>query len=333
MPWELVNPKPKPPKVKYIRPERISKADQKYCKMMSLMVPPATNVETIFRHSHWKERRQKVRAALMSVCTGDFAMNRFDECGSECAVEYNPVLKKHRVRGNYCKCRHCEPCMRARGNKMARNLRTRLDIQANGRYRFITLTLKHNDKPLREQITRIYASFKALRATKWWKSSQRGGATVLEVKRNAKSNAWHVHLHIVAEGDFIHKDDLSNAWHQVTGDSFITDIRRLDSGKDAAHYVCKYVSKGTSGDVWETPDLAAEWITATKGVRVCATFGTWRGYALMAKPAEEEGWVKVCSLNDLVHSVQRGEAWAEAALLSLRPPGASDDSCGRSDGS
>jgi hypothetical protein len=56
-----------------------------------------------------------------------FQLERFDACGSECTIEYSQELQKHRIRANYCKSRHCEPCARAKANLIARNLRTELE--------------------------------------------------------------------------------------------------------------------------------------------------------------------------------------------------------------
>ena len=88
-----------------------------------------------------------------------------------------------------------------------------------------------------------------------------------------------MHLHVIAEGAYLPATELSAAWHKITGDSFVVDVRSLKSGKDAAYYVSKYVTKGTSVAVWHNIDTAQEWVTATKGVRICSTYGDWRGTA------------------------------------------------------
>jgi len=159
-----------------------------------------------------------------------------------------------------------------------RNIRT---------HRFFTFTLRHNDKPLKEQITRLYRCFKKLRNTQVWRDTQLGGAVMLEVKLAKDKNAagkqrWHPHLHAVAEGKWIDNARLKHAWHEITGDSIVVDVRILPRDKDAANYVSKYVTKGTSTVVWHTQELADEWIKASKGIRFCSTFGTWRGFRLTA---------------------------------------------------
>jgi hypothetical protein len=215
--------------------------------------------------------------------------------------------------------------MRQRANRLAANLKARLSQQANGRYRFITLTLKHTTKPLKQQIRRLYRCFKHLRHSKIWKASQSGGAHILEVKWDSKSKQWHPHLHCISEGEFIHHADLSAAWLKITGDSFIVDIRSLKDGNDAAAYVAKYVGKGVNTEVWSSTTHSVEWLLATKGLRICATWGKWRGFRLMKANNAHTDWKEVCTLDKLVAAFRNGEEWSKAVYMSLRPPGNSDE--------
>lgn len=280
-------------------------------------VPMAAPCETIFRHSCWQVKRTLVLEALASAGASTFELDRFVQCGSNCTVERSPSLKRYRLRACYCHSRHCEPCMRAKANKIAGNLKDRLALEPDGRYRFITLTLKHSDAPLREQITRLYASFKKMRSYPAWAESQRGGAVALEVKYKPETGRWHPHLHIISEGDFLHKRDLSNDWLKATGDSSIVDIRQLDSAKDAAHYVAKYVTKGTNGEVWHVPSAAQEWICAMKGVRTVLTYGTWRGYKLLQVKDAAKDWIPMWTLKEIYAAIEHGEAWAIEVMSGL----------------
>lgn len=281
------------------------------------VVPAAAKCETAFRHSYWQVKRQMVLAALESAGASTFELDRFAQCGSACTVERSPSTKKIRLRACYCKSRHCEPCMRAKANKIAGNLRNRLEQEPDGRYRFLTLTLKHNSATLADQIRRLYAAFKKMRGYRAWKDSQRGGAVALEVKWKPETGKWHPHLHIISEGEFLHKRDLSNDWLAATGDSSIVDIRQLDSAKDAAHYVAKYVTKGTNGEVWHTQSAAQEWILAMKGVRTVLTYGTWRGYKLLQVQDETKDWTPITSMVALCEACDRHEEWAIALMMQL----------------
>ena len=45
---------------------------------------------------------------------------------------------------------------------------------------------------------------------------------------NEKTGEWHPHVHMFALLDtWIDQEHLSETWHEITGDSFIVDIRRV----------------------------------------------------------------------------------------------------------
>lgn len=280
--------------------------------------PALTEDEEWFRHFNWKEKRKKVRQALYDAGTGQNAMTSFDNCGSDCSVEYSEADGRYRVVACYCHNRHCEPCMKAKSSLIINNLRDILKTRPKKSCRFITLTLRHNDAPLKEQIKRLYRCYKTLRGTKLWKKSQAGGAATLEVKWITGAKKWHPHLHIISEGEYISTYELSQAWRDITGDSHIVDVRLISADKDVAFYVGKYVTKGTNAEVWEDPTVAAEWVRSVKGVRMCATFGTWRGMKLLERKKDEPGrWKHIASLASLVRRMQAGEEHAKLLLIIL----------------
>ncbi len=300
---ERNNPPPPPP----------DKPKQKY----DYRVPAVTRCEETFRHSHWRCRRERVAACLASAGASTFALDRFKNCGSGCVVEMTAKGERVRLKACYCHSRHCEPCMRAKGNKIAANLRTRLGEQSAGRYRFLTLTLRHTKRPLDEQLKKLYASFRKLRGYREWKDSQWGGAAILEVKYDEKNGFWHPHLHLISEGNFLDKRSLSTLWRKASGDSYIVDIRSLKNEKEVAHYVTKYMAKGTSPGVWEIESVAQEWIIATKGVRSLHTYGTWRGFRLLQVAEDNLEWKPVCSLISLYAAIEKNEDWAMRLLKRL----------------
>jgi hypothetical protein len=310
------------------RPRAMSKREKKAQKRFDRMpdpVIPCTREERIFRHRDWSEKRELVRTSLVGIGTSPRTLERFDECGGDSYVYFSASENRYSVRGSYCKCRHCVPCQRSRGNRLAAALKEKLKAATTHQYRFITLTLCHSDTPLKDQIRRLFSAFKTLRNTKEWKASQRGGAFTLEVKWQEKTRRWHPHMHIIAEGEFLRQTTLAALWKKITKDSHVVDIRCLKDGNDAAHYVSKYVSKGTSDNVWKDTNASQEWITAMKGVRVCSTYGTWRGFKLMAKPKIAEDFKPVASLTSIIVAAAAGEEWAMGILLALRPPGYADD--------
>lgn len=318
---EEIRRKPKPKPARTRRTARHSrqreKEDAHEIRKMQEELAQATEGETWFRHTHWEHKRKLVRAALLKAAISSRTLERFDNCGCGAMIHYHHETKKYKVQATYCHNRHCEPCARAKANLMAANLRERLAETPNGRYRFITLTLKHSDTPLREQIDRLYAAFKKLRTQKLWKETQHGGCSILEVKWDPDTALWHPHLHIVAEGGFIQQNELSAAWLEITGDSRIVDIRALKNERDAAHYVAKYISKGTNNEVWYNEGATEEWIAATQGLRTATTFGKWRGFKLLQKPKTESGWVPVISLQGMMNAARKGDERAMAIMAQL----------------
>ena len=87
----------------------------------------------------------------------------------------------------------------------------------------ITLTLRHSDTPLRDQIKRLSQCFNNLKRREWWKSRVKGGVMFTELKIG-RDNKWHVHCHIIAESSYLPNHELSQEWHAVTGDSPVVDV-------------------------------------------------------------------------------------------------------------
>lgn len=301
----------------------------------SYRLTPIKEEELIFRHSGWITKRARIREVFASCLCSRGMLDRWDNCGGDCMVEWSPSLKKHRLRANYCKNRHCEPCSRMRANRIAANLRSRIGEGMADDKRFVTLSMRHTDTPLKDQIRRLYKCFKKMREDKkgMWALTQDGGVIMLEVKIDPESPAnkrrihnglralWHPHLHIITQGTFIHVRDLKRQWLAVTGDSDVVDIRSLDSGRDVAHYITKYVTKGCNAAVWDDLSFAQEFVTAMRGVRVAATFGSWRGLGLMKVTQSADDWEPVGKLPWVVRCAREGAEWAAGVLLSLRPPG------------
>jgi hypothetical protein len=311
---------------KVTKEERKQRAnDQHFRDLESVINPapwapiPARPEEEEFRHSAWKAKRAAVMKALQRRAVGQARLDRFACCGSNLTVEWNQEEQRHRVCGCFCHDRHCEPCGRAKGAIIARNLRAKLEGATSNQFRFITLTLRHSTAALKDQINRLMKCFRTLRNSKDWKASQRGGSASLEVKWDPKTDRWHPHLHVIADGAFLGKEQLSAMWHHITTDSFIVDIRLLRDSKEAAHYVAKYAAKGCNAEIWSCPERADEWIDAMHGVRMVGTWGTWRGYRLMQRSEANEGWTHVGTYIDVLRAARRAEMWAVAIMEHIVP--------------
>jgi hypothetical protein len=241
-------------------------------------------------------------------------LDRFANCGSGCTVQWSNTEQRCRLSANYCHDRLCVPCGIARGARISSGLKKACQSRT---VRFVTLTLKRNFLPLADQITRLYRCFSTLRRRGFWLGHVKGGAAVLEVKWKPEHNAWHPHLHLLVETDWLPQKDLSENWYAVTGDSYIVDVGAIDNERTVG-YVCKYVAKPVESSVYESPAALAEFAGAIKGRRLCLTFGSWRGLDLDGTNSDPGDWATIGTLARLLADARAGDGFAQAMISHLR---------------
>lgn len=257
-------------------------------------------------------------------------MARFANCGSGLWLEFNAAKDDIRCRCNRCHDRWCIPCQTERACRMRETVARLIDAHHP---RFLTLTLRHSDTPLADQITRLYVSFALFRRRAAWKSHVKGGAAFLELKLSEKTGLWHVHLHCLITGSFWDQREISTEWHAVTGDSSIVDVRRISSSEDAARYVTKYVTKPIDSTVYRDTNRLDEAIISFRGRRLCMTFGSWRSEKLDDVPDDDQEWHGLGRLDCLVTKARAGDTdalrWVEGArrkwplliaMMGMPPP-------------
>ena len=144
----------------------------------------------------------------------------------------------------------------------------------------VTLTVK--DGPdLAERFKHLHKSQREL-----WMRKHRGRGSALdgvegavwsyEVKRGQGSGVWHPHLHMIALCEVPpDAETLSREWHQITGDSFIVDVRPISQEDPVSGFieVFKYAVKFSDQ---EPADTVHAWETL-RGKRLLASSGCFRG--------------------------------------------------------
>jgi hypothetical protein len=278
-----------------------------------------------FRHSFWRQKRDRVRLALTSLHPGDPRLEAFENCGTSAWVLRSTTNPEHyRIRTNKCRDRFCDACAGEKRRLISMNLVRQLP---NQQLRFLTFTLKSSARPLSEQIDRIYKSFRTLRNRKKFRKKLFGGISFLELTVNLRTGLWHPHLHVIASGQYIPKTELDSAWFSITGDSYITDIRIIHNTAQVAGYLTKYASKLIPGEVWRSPKHLAEAITDLDQRRTFNTFGTWKSLELSKKPDDGEKYVEIASLAEILRSAFHYDPIAMDILAHLRktPPQIDDD--------
>lgn len=285
-------------------------------------LPTPTAQETALRHSGWHHNRRRVFDALCQLHVGATRIERFRSCGSQAVIQeaQGPDGPIHRIAANYCHDRFCAPCAAARAREVANELAA---IVGRAPVRFITLTLKHTSHlTLREQITRLYASFTKLRGTALWKASIDGAVATLEVKLGLEG-LWHPHLHVLTNGKYIDQKQLSHAWLTITGDSSIVDVRLVNDPEHVTGYLVKYVTKPADQAVYNDPAKLIELINAMRGRRLFNTSGTFRGITRTHPDHDHLTWQTIASLEQLVRLADAADprALSIAIALNLHRPG------------
>lgn len=136
------------------------------------------------------------------------------------------------------------------------------------------LPTKHDlarcQREVREFVIRFYSKHKGKRSRNgnWYQTKTWRGAGCLAVVELAGDN--HLHFHFLVYGPYIAQAALSRAWLNLTGDSYIVDIRKAQSPKDAVRYILKYLSKPPAHVSIKS---TAAWAWLMKGRRKMATYG------------------------------------------------------------
>jgi len=153
----------------------------------------------------------------------------------------------------------------------------------------VTLTVK--DGPdLAERFRHLHTSQREL-----WKRKQRGRGSVLdgvtgavwsyEVKRGSGSGAWHPHLHMIAVAEQApDQAELSREWHEITGDSFVVDVRPIEGDPvtgfmEVFKYAVKF-SDQSAADTWHA-------FQVLRGKRLLASSGCFRGVEVPEELTDE----------------------------------------------
>ena len=207
-------------------------------------------------------------------------------CGDYLIFRHYYTVDQVRLHGaSLCK-KHllCPLCAIRRGAKALKAYADRFEIIKAEKPKLlpflITLTVK--DGPdLKERFKHLFRSQHEL-----WKRKRRGRGSVLdgvqgavwsyEIKRGTGSGLWHPHLHMIAlAAEAPDQAALSAEWHNITGDSFIVDVRPIDQADTAAGFceVFKYAVKFSD----QPPaDTVHAWLTLG-GKRLLGSAGCFRG--------------------------------------------------------
>lgn len=211
--------------------------------------------------------------------------------------DYYTIEETRLVKSKTCK-KHllCPFCAARRGAKMLhQNLPKIESVIAENPARklaLVTLTVK-NGHDLRERYQHLRRSLRklnqrrtnALKGQQWTEWAKVAGA-VRAVEITNKGQGWHPHAHLVVLlDDWIDRDALQEEWHEITGDSYLVDIRRIKPKQteagglsiiDGLAECFKYAVKFSDMEL----DLTWQAYQVLKGKRLIDAFGVFRGIQL-----------------------------------------------------
>lgn len=269
-----------------------------------------------FRHGFWHHRRQVTHSALKAASATDRQLEAFRTCGHGAWIHVSDEDRpRYRLSLNRCHNRWCEACAVEHRRVIVRNLREQLPRVP---MRLFTFTLKSSARSLGDQLTRAWQCFSAWRKDRRIKPRLLGGLAFFEITLNSATGLWHPHLHVLTHGSYIPQDLARAVWSQVTGDSYIVDVRFCHNPEHAAAYVAKYASKSCGPNVHLDVGRLAECIKAFAGRRLIAAFGDWRSLSLSRTPPDDVGWSALMPLWELLARAAHGDREARFVLATLR---------------
>ena len=196
----------------------------------------------------------------------------------------------------------CPFCAGIRASKSIQKYSERIDevLKKNRKLKvaLLTLTVK-NGSDLGERANHLLKSFRTLikRRQDYLKKGRGfnefckidGAMYSYENTYNEKTGEWHPHVHmLVLLNDWIDQEALGETWHEITGDSYIVDVRKVKKSKElgyakAAAEVCKYALKFSDLTVEKTWEA----FKTLKGKNLSGSFGSLRGVKIPKNLADD----------------------------------------------
>lgn len=208
------------------------------------------------------------------------------QCGEYLAFRHYFTVNEVRLHGAMLCRKHllCPLCAIRRGAKALKAYLDRWEViraeKTALRPFLVTLTVK-DGQDLAERFRHLHKAQREL-----WMRKHRGRGSSLdgvegavwsyEVKRGSGSGEWHPHLHMIALAEHEpDQADLAAEWHNITGDSFVVDVRPISQEDPASGFieVFKYAVKFSDQPEADTVHC---WLTL-RGKRLVASSGCFRG--------------------------------------------------------
>lgn len=223
-------------------------------------------------------------------------LKRLETCGEYLVFHHYPTVNQVRLHAaRFCKLHIlCPLCAIRRGSKALSAYLPKYEAlkasKPHLRPFLVTLTIK-DGSDLVERFKHLQGAMHEL-----WKRRLRARGSVLEVvdgavwsyevKKGSGSGLWHPHAHMVAIASSAPCSvRLAQEWLDITGDSFIVDVRPIDQDDPAGGFmeVFKYALKFSDMDEADT----VEAFRALRKRRLVASAGAFRGTVIPDQLTDE----------------------------------------------
>lgn len=233
-----------------------------------------TATQTLYRHFDQTEGRNREETLLMCRTRAWFVRNR--ETGNL------------RVASNSCRLRWCPLCARARQGYIWHQVSEWFETADHPK--FLTVTIKHSQESLTNQINKIYQAFRQMRKDKFFKMYCTGGIWFFQICWNPKRHEWHPHIHAIVTGQYMDYKELRRIWLRLTGDSQVLDIRVVRDPKVVGDDVARYAARPVQLSNLPTKQ-GIEAMMSLYGRRMAGSWGTGRAISFRPKKIPDpENW-------------------------------------------
>jgi hypothetical protein len=230
------------------------------------------------------------RAARMYKCHYEIYRNSCASCGGNESWHHD----------QRCGDKFCANCAKINSGELLNRYEPILNAFGKERYGYLLTLTYLNADHLRERNT-IAKNMRALLARALWREFGGIAGGIYSVEVTFPNGQYHPHVHALIYTDKpipTFKDRkgvvrwhvpfnqaVSDAWREITGDSYIVDGRAFNG---CYAEVLKYVSK--MHELENIPDhQLREFALWSKGMHSVATFGGVRGLVIDPEPREEKG--------------------------------------------
>jgi len=289
--------------------------------------PEATATQKILLHGLAPERNLHLWALRLLDAPAK-KIDRFLTCSQKAWVCRDAVSNDVAIQCQRCGLRTCPLCRSIQRQRVAKKMDAYAADWGINKWRFLTLTMPHQNLSLAESQHRLKVLFKKFRQTPEWVRGVQYGCGFFEATVSKSTGEWHTHLHVVLRSNFLDYKKLCASWYEVLkGDALPPDWRSVDSVRGLRSYLAKYLGKPPAAALNpENPVLYLEWFISNQHSHQLISFGT-REQAANAEarkkagpppaPKRERRWLPIGPLDAVVLAALAGDPSAGQALRDL----------------